>query len=90
MPDALDGAPFAALFAFFFAVVLVRTQATYWVARLVTVWTLDRTSVSLYLDVQNVYNRIFPEVWIYTSDWADRSSLVGLPIYPSLGVMVDF
>ncbi|WP_069386323.1 hypothetical protein [Cellulosimicrobium cellulans] len=43
MPDALDDAPFAALFAFFFAVVLVRTQATYWVARLVTVWTLDRT-----------------------------------------------
>ena len=43
MPDALDGAPFAALFAFFFAVVLVRTQATYWIARLVTVWTLDRT-----------------------------------------------
>lgn len=43
MPDALDGAPFPALFAFFFAVVLVRTQATYWVARLVTVWTLDRT-----------------------------------------------
>lgn len=43
MPDALHDAPFAALFAFFFAVVLLRTQATYWVARLVTVWTLDRT-----------------------------------------------
>lgn len=43
MPDALDGAPFAALFAFFFAVAFVRTQATYWVARLVTTWTLDRT-----------------------------------------------
>ncbi|WP_265522057.1 hypothetical protein [Oerskovia flava] len=43
MPDSLDGAPFGALFAFFFAVVFFRTQATYWVARLVTVWTLDRT-----------------------------------------------
>jgi membrane protein DedA with SNARE-associated domain len=43
VPAALDDAPFAALFAFFFAVVLVRTQATYWVARLVTAWTLDRT-----------------------------------------------
>jgi membrane protein DedA with SNARE-associated domain len=42
VPDALDDAPFAALFAFFFAVVLLRTQATYWLARLVTVWTLDR------------------------------------------------
>jgi hypothetical protein len=53
-------------------------------------WTLDRTSVTAYLDVQNVYNHIYPEVWIYTSDWADRRSLIGLPIYPSLGVMVDF
>ena len=43
MPDALDGAPFAALFAVFFAIAFVRTQATYWIARLVTTWTLDRT-----------------------------------------------
>ena len=43
MPDGLQDAPFAALFGFFFAIVLVRTQATYWLARLVTVWTLDRT-----------------------------------------------
>ncbi|MFE6235803.1 DedA family protein [Cellulosimicrobium sp. NPDC057862] len=43
MPDALDGAPFAALFGFFFAIAFVRTQATYWIARLVTTWTLDRT-----------------------------------------------
>ncbi len=43
MPDALDGAPFAALFAFFFAIAFLRTQVTYWIARLVTVWTLDRT-----------------------------------------------
>jgi len=43
VPDALDGAPFAALFAFFFAIAFVRTQATYWIARLVTTWTLDRT-----------------------------------------------
>lgn len=53
-------------------------------------WTLDRTSVTLYLDIQNIYNNIYPEVWIYTTDWADRRSLIGLPIYPSLGIMVDF
>jgi outer membrane receptor protein involved in Fe transport len=53
-------------------------------------WTLDRTSVTAYLDVQNVYNRIYPEVWIYSRDWAERRSLLGLPIYPSLGLMVDF
>ena len=53
-------------------------------------WTLDRTSVTAYLDVQNVYNRIYPEVWLYTRDWAERRSLIGLPIYPSLGVQVEF
>jgi hypothetical protein len=53
-------------------------------------WTLDRVAVTAYLDVQNVYNRIYPEVWIYSTDWAERRSLIGLPIYPSLGVQVDF
>ncbi|GII98144.1 membrane protein DedA with SNARE-associated domain [Sediminihabitans luteus] len=43
MPSWLDGGPFWALFAFFFVVVLVRTQATYWIARIVTEWSLDRT-----------------------------------------------
>ncbi|MFO7563566.1 MAG: carboxypeptidase-like regulatory domain-containing protein [Enhygromyxa sp.] len=53
-------------------------------------WTLDRTSVSVYLDVQNVYNQIHPEVWVYSRDWSERSSLLGLPIYPSVGVLIDF
>ncbi|KIG13899.1 TonB family protein / TonB-dependent receptor [Enhygromyxa salina] len=53
-------------------------------------WVKDRVSVTAYLDVQNVYNRIYPEVWIYTRDWAERRSLIGLPVYPSLGVQVDF
>ncbi|MGQ7295519.1 hypothetical protein [Quadrisphaera sp. KR29] len=39
MPAWTDGAPFWALFAFFFAVVLVRTQATYWLARLAAAWS---------------------------------------------------
>lgn len=41
MPD-LDGAPFVAIFSFFFAIVFVRTQATYWLARLVVVQTVGR------------------------------------------------
>lgn len=41
MPD-LDGAPFLAIFCFFFAIVLVRTQATYWIARLVVAQTVGR------------------------------------------------
>lgn len=41
MPD-LDGAPFLAIFGFFFTIVCVRSQATYWLARLVVVQTLGR------------------------------------------------
>ncbi|MEP7763636.1 VTT domain-containing protein [Sanguibacter sp. 25GB23B1] len=41
MPD-LDGAPFVAIFCFFFAVVTTRTQATYWLARLVVTQAVGR------------------------------------------------
>lgn len=44
MPEQLESAPFLAIFAFFFAVAFVRTQATYWVARLVATQTLERTT----------------------------------------------
>lgn len=46
MPEQLESAPFAAIFAFFFAVAFVRTQATYWVARVVATQTLERTTPS--------------------------------------------
>lgn len=42
MPDQLDNAPFIAIFAFFFAVVFARTQATYWLARIVATQAIDR------------------------------------------------
>lgn len=41
MPD-LDGAPFLAIFCFFFVIAGVRTQATYWIARLVVAQTVGR------------------------------------------------
>ncbi|MBI9114352.1 DedA family protein [Sanguibacter suaedae] len=44
MPDALGDAPLGILFAFFFAVVFSRTQATYWIARLVARQALTRVS----------------------------------------------
>ncbi|PRP92145.1 hypothetical protein ENSA5_50920 [Enhygromyxa salina] len=53
-------------------------------------WPLRRVAVTAYLDVQNVYDRRYPEVSIYTADWSQRSSLVGLPIYPSFGVQIDY
>lgn len=43
VPDELAGAPFAAIFAFFFAVAFIRTLVTYWVARFVAGQTIDRT-----------------------------------------------
>jgi hypothetical protein len=53
-------------------------------------WMLRRVAVTGYLDVQNVYDRRYPEVMIYTRDYAQQSSLIGLPIYPSLGVQIDY
>ena len=53
-------------------------------------WVLRRTSVSAYLDVQNVYNHTYPEIWIYSTDWSYRQSALGLPIYPSIGVEVTY
>jgi hypothetical protein len=58
--------------------------------RLDKVWVRDRVSVTAYMDVQNVYNHVYPEVPVYTRDWSQRASLIGLPIYPSLGVQVTY
>jgi len=53
-------------------------------------WPLRRIAVSAYLDVQNVYDRRYPEVSVYTTDYSERASLIGLPIYPSFGVQIDY
>jgi hypothetical protein len=53
-------------------------------------WTLDRMNVGVYFDVQNIYNHIYPEFWIYSTDWSARERAIGLPIYPSLGLTVSY
>ena len=53
-------------------------------------WVRKRSTVTAYLDVQNVYDHRYPEVWVYSLDWSQRSALIGLPIFPSLGLQVDF
>lgn len=53
-------------------------------------WLLRRVGVSAYLDVQNVYDRRYPEIQVYALDWTQSESLIGLPIYPSIGVQVDY
>lgn len=53
-------------------------------------WVLHRVEVTGYLDVQNVYNRQNVEAWIYQPDFRGRTGALGLPIFPSLGVRVDW
>src|SRR6185369_4618211 len=46
-----------------------------------------RTAIwNLYLDIQNVTNRLNPEGVTYSDDFATRSYTRGLPIFPSLGI----
>jgi hypothetical protein len=53
-------------------------------------WVLRRAGVTAFLDVQNVYNRQNVEVYLYSYDFRDVAGAVGLPIFPSVGVRVDF
>jgi hypothetical protein len=53
-------------------------------------WTLRRTVVWAYVDVQNVYNRVNPEAVLYSPDFRAEVGTIGLPIFPTLGVRVEF
>ncbi len=53
-------------------------------------WVRDRATINAYIDIQNIYNYMYPEVPIYTRDWSQQASLLGLPIFPSLGVQVEY
>lgn len=53
-------------------------------------WILRRSKVTAYLDVQNVYNRQNPEAVLYTTDFRSEAGFVGIPIYPTLGVRIDY
>lgn len=53
-------------------------------------WILDRLMVTAYVDVQNVYNRVNPEVVLYAADFRREAGYLGLPIFPSLGVRLDW
>ncbi|MCX4240940.1 peptidase associated domain and porin domain-containing protein [Paraliomyxa miuraensis] len=53
-------------------------------------WVRPRATITGYLDVQNVYNRQNVEAWIYQRDYRGRIGAFGLPVFPTLGVRVDF
>jgi hypothetical protein len=47
-------------------------------------------SVLLYLDIQNVYNRANTEVYLYNLDYSQQVGAIGLPVFPTLGIRVEF
>ena len=53
-------------------------------------WILDRATVTGYVDVQNVYNRANPDSIFYRYDFREEASFVGLPIFPAIGIRVDY
>ena len=53
-------------------------------------WLFRYVTLTMYLDVQNVYNWFNVEAYIYSEDYGEPFSAVGLPVLPSLGVRVDF
>jgi hypothetical protein len=50
-------------------------------------WVVDRATISAYLDVQNVYGVMIPEVFLYSADFRNRVGF-GLPIFPAFGLDV--
>ncbi len=53
-------------------------------------WIRDRVSMTAYVDVQNVYNRVNPELVLYSADFRREAGFVGLPIFPSLGFRIEW
>jgi hypothetical protein len=49
-------------------------------------WRRPWGTIKLFLDVQNVTNRINPEGVSYNFDYSERRYTRGLPVFPSLGV----
>lgn len=53
-------------------------------------WVFRKVKLSLYLDVQNVYNRQNPEFVNYAYDFSTFQYIPGLPIIPSIGTKLEF
>lgn len=53
-------------------------------------WIYKRVSFTLYLDIQNVYNRQNVEFTNYAFDFSENAPVGGLPIIPSLGLKLEF
>lgn len=53
-------------------------------------WQWRYLACTLYLDVQNVYNRKNIEYYEYSFDYKQKAGIQGLPIIPSLGLKLEY
>src|SRR5690606_33046605 len=53
-------------------------------------WIYKRVSFLAYLDVLNVYNRENVELFAYSYDFRDTMGSFGLPIFPTIGLRLDY
>ena len=53
-------------------------------------WQLRLVKMSLYVDIQNVYNNAAAEGLLYNYNFSQQAYQTGLPILPSLGVRGEF
>ncbi len=53
-------------------------------------WKFEDWAFSMYVDVQNVYNKQASETITYNYNFTDRSFVMGLPILPSIGLRGEF
>jgi len=53
-------------------------------------WTFERWKLSVYLDVQNVYNAENPEATLWDYRYRDSAPLRGLPLLPTFGIKGEF
>ena len=53
-------------------------------------WVARRAIITGYLDIQNVYNAQNAEAVVYSADYREQVGVVGVPIFPSLGIRVDY
>ncbi len=53
-------------------------------------WDLKALALSVYVDVQNVYNQRNPEGYDYLYDYSQRRYFYGLPLIPSFGFKLEY
>jgi TonB family protein len=53
-------------------------------------WTFNRWKLTLYLDIQNIYNYRSQENITYNFNYTQSQPITGIPIIPDLGIRGDF